>query len=414
MQSPVRILRRRAAVNIGVLIAALLAWPVISTAQPTTPAAAQPSPATPGKPIGTERENWRKEMRAIPWPTHGCYTATYPERQWREIPCKTPPNKLYLPRAGGMTRNKTVGGAAGPDFSAMVTGHITQAEGSFDSVTGVTLTPNYSLQLNTDFFPTRACKDAPNTGCKGWEQFVYDSDGSGFIQYWLIQYGPAGTLCPMPRGAHCVEGQASNDGWCPSTVGTDDNPLYCVINSAVAVGPPAEPATSLGQLRVSGAAAGVNGAANDAITVTVGDAMFARDGNNHFPDLGQQWREAEFNVFGAGNGRQAIFNGGSSATVRIEVTSGTNVGPNCDLVSFTAKSTNLTLQNIAPVAPSGALPALMFAESNPALPGRTADCKDTTSAPVAALPNHTPDDVTMINPAIFAPADMITIVNDHY
>ena len=97
----------------------------------------------------------------------------------------------------------------------------------------------------------------------------------------------------------------------------------------------------------------MNGAANDAITVTVGDAMFARDGNNHFPDLGQQWREAEFNVFGAGNGRQAIFNGGSSATVRIEVTSGTNVGPNCDLVSFTAESTNLTLQNIAPVAPRG-------------------------------------------------------------
>jgi hypothetical protein len=165
-------------------------------------------------------------------------------------------------------------------------------------------------------------------------------------------------------------------------------------------------------LRVSGAAAGVNGAANDAITVTVGDAMFARDGNNYFPDLGQQWREAEFNVFGDGNGSQAIFNGGSSAIVRIEVANGTNFRPGCHLMSWTGESTNLTLQNIAPVAPLGALPALVFAESNPAVPGRTANCNDAT--PLATFPNQSPDDVTTINPAIFAPADIITIVNDHY
>ena len=175
MQSPVRILRRRAAVNIGVLIAALLAWPVISTAQPTTPAAAQPSPATPGKPIGTERENWRKEMRATvadPRLLHGNLSGAAVARD----PLQDAPEQTLLAASGrDDSENKTVGGAAGPDFSAMVTGHITQAEGSFDSVTGVTLTPNYSLQLNTDFFPTRACKDAPNTGCKGWEQFVYDS-----------------------------------------------------------------------------------------------------------------------------------------------------------------------------------------------------------------------------------------------
>ena len=178
MQSRSSVLRRHAATNIGVLIATLLAWPAVSTAQPTTPTAAQPPPAEAGQPTAAERENWRKELLAVPRPTNGCYTVTYPERQWREVPCKTPPNKPYLPRAGEITRLDKVVGGTGPDFSAVVTGNITQAEGSFDSVTGVTATPAYSLQLNTDFFPTSTWMPPPNAGCRGWEQFVYDFSGS--------------------------------------------------------------------------------------------------------------------------------------------------------------------------------------------------------------------------------------------
>ena len=87
-----------------------------------------------------------------------------------------------------------------------------------------------------------------------------------------------------------------------------------------------------------GAAAGVNGAANDAIIVMVGSTSFSANGNNYFPDLGSQWKEAEFNVFGNCCDRQAVFNSGSSAIVRIEVASGTNPSaPGCNLRSFTGE-----------------------------------------------------------------------------
>jgi hypothetical protein len=118
-----------------------------------------------------------------------------------------------------------------------VTGHVSEAEGSFDIVTGVTsecavqcpmgVCPTnptcagapantYSLQLNTKPFTTQTCNGSPNPGnCQGWEQFIYPSSGGGSIQYWLENYGPAGTACPTPRGATCVNGEAFSDGWCP-------------------------------------------------------------------------------------------------------------------------------------------------------------------------------------------------------
>ena len=48
--------------------------------------------------------------------------ATYPDKQWREVPCKTPSNKLYPPKHGGTTSSEIVGGA-GPDFSAVERPH---------------------------------------------------------------------------------------------------------------------------------------------------------------------------------------------------------------------------------------------------------------------------------------------------
>lgn len=377
MKSPSSVLRRHIVSTLGALIATILVWPAVSGAQPTPPATG-PTPSATSEPSTTEREAWRKELMAVPRPATGCYTATYPERAWRSLPCKPPPSKPYFPQTGGMTQPETVGGA-GPDFVASVAGHIRQAEGSFDSVTGVTATPAYSLQLNTDFFPTSTCTGLPNPGCRGWEQFVYESGGTGFIQYWLIQIGPAGTQCPIPRGAHCVAGSVSSDGWCPFSLGTSANPVFCAVNAASAVPAPATAATSLGQLKVHGAASGVSGATSDAMTVTVAGTPFAAAGDNRFPDLNTAWKEAEFNVFGNGGGSQAVFNSGASATVRVAVDSGATTGPGCDLRSFTAESTNLTLQNTPPAAASGSLPALVFAETDPAPSGGAADCTDAVS-----------------------------------
>src|SRR5205085_9198212 len=139
-------------------------------------------------------------------------------------------------------------------------------------------------------------------GCNGWEQFVYESSGSAFTQYWLLGWGPAGTLCPTPRHANCTAGLSFSDGWCPvqiNLVPNDPNPTQCVINAVNEPSVAAEPMTSLAQLKVAGAAAG--GGANDSITVTVGGTPQTAFGDNRFPDLSNQWKEAEFNVFGGGN-----------------------------------------------------------------------------------------------------------------
>ncbi len=356
-----------------------------------------------GRATEVEREVWRKRILRTPRPNQGkgCYEARYPETVWHEVQCEKPSNKLYLPKRPGMVRPETVG-AGGPDFSAVVTGFITEAEGSFDSVTGVTgecavQCPNqvcpanpsctgapaneYSLQLNSKPFNTSTCAGSqPVAGhsCVGWEQWVYPSSGGGSIQYWLEFYGPAGTACPKPRGAACVAGFASTDGWCPFQF-TSTGPVYCVVNAANSAGASAEPATSLGAIKLTGAAAGVNGNADDSVTVTISGVARSASGGNYFPDLGTQWQEAEFNVFGDGNGDQAVFNSGANVAVRTGVTSGTSLGPNCDDQSFTGESNNLTLVNTPPPAVKGNMPALLFSESNPPPAGGAATCADATS-----------------------------------
>jgi hypothetical protein len=328
------------------------------------------------EPTKEERKSWRKQLLTTPRPKAGCFTATYPQTTWREEPCRPPkPHKLFLPKLGGMSQIQTVGGS-GPDFSATVTGHITQSEGSFDSVTGVTSTDAYSLQLNTDFFSTSTCSSSPSpASCSGWEQFVYESSGDAFMQYWLINFGPTGTLCPTPRSTHCDGSHVFTDGWCPIDL---YGAVYCVVNGANEPSVSAQSMSTLDQIQLAGSAA--SGAANDSMTVTVGGTAHSATGDNYFPDMGTQWQEAEFNVFGDGGGSATTFNSGATLQVRTEVVSGTNLGPGCDLRTFTAESSNLTLVNSAPTGvTSSSAPALVFAQSNPAPSGSVATCADAVS-----------------------------------
>ena len=317
------------------------------------PSAEQPRAVFPEKPTAVERESWRKTILHTPRPKKACYAATYPEAEWREVACKTPPHKLRVPRHG--IRPLTVGD--GLDFSATVTGYISEAEGSFDSVTGVTSESSsdgpdtYSLQLNTEFVTTTAC--STDLACRGWEQFVFDG-GFGFIQYWLKNYGPAGSICPS--------------GWDPVTlVGTE---VDCVTdsNAAVETCPSGTvscviPITSLGELKVTGTVAGVNGP-DDSVVITVGSTAYSAPGNNLLPDLGSHWQIAEFNVLGDGGGNEANFNAGSTIVVRTSVDSGTTSGPGCVEEGFTAESNNLTLTNTTEMPSSSAWPSLVFTESN--------------------------------------------------
>ena len=53
------------------------------------------------------------------------------------------------------------------------------------------LEPNtFSLQLNSNYFPTPVCAGRP-AGCVGWQQFLNtDSpvENSVFMQYWLLHW----------------------------------------------------------------------------------------------------------------------------------------------------------------------------------------------------------------------------------
>ena len=370
------------------LLSGLLCDPA-TAAEPETPGAGETAiPRRPEyrKPTAEELENWRQAILKTPQPSNGCFTAKYPEERWREVTCKTPSDKLYLPK----TLVEQVGN--GPDFTATVTGHLSQAEGSFDpgmivssecdvpcpkgvcpaNPTCTSAPANtYSLQLNTKPFKTSTCSSSPggiNGGCLGWQQFVYSSSGGGVIQYWLETYGPAGTRCPAPKGANCQPGKVSTDGWCPFSFNAT-GPVYCVVNAKTAAQAPAEPITSLSELKLKGAVAGVS-APNDFIAVTTsGGALDTASGNNYFPDLGSQWQEAEFNVFGDGNGDQAVFNAGATIVVRIQVDSATTSAPGCGEQSFTGESNNLTLVGTPAVVPTTPLPSIVFTESN--APGGT-------------------------------------------
>jgi hypothetical protein len=395
-----------------ITIAALVTWPAtmsraegvgaqaqsVEAPKPLqgTQAAKPPEGATP-KVSADELERWRQAILHTKRPKKACYTAQYPATTWTEVPCGKPPKTPLLPAKG--PRPLIVG--SGTDFSAKAaSGFISQAEGSFDSVTGVTSECNvecptngctmnmtcsssdvkngYSLQLNTNHFATSECRG--HKGCMGWQQFYFtnrDCAGFGesplpacaFIEYWLLGYG-----------SNCPSG-----GW-QSVEGTD-----CAVNSQNSVNFLPYLVQDLGFMKLRGEVAGVE-SQDDVVTFTVFDKAYSAPGDNHLPDLGQQWSQAEFNVVGVGNRSQAVFNLGSTLIVRTLVDSGTNSAPQCVLAGTTGETNNLTLAELAsrptnaPVRESrrtdisstqpgntvrgpwsgGPGPALVYAESNAA------------------------------------------------
>jgi len=346
------------------------------------------------KPTAEERETWRQRIIHTRVPKKGCFEAKYPEAAWREVACKTPSHKLYPPKRRGGIRVDNIVGGAGPDFSADLTSDfITRAEGSFDSTNNVTSECNvqcppdaagnavcptnpscsgqpandYSLQLNSKPFTTTACSGSNTGECLGWEQFVYDStSGSGSIQYWLENYGTAGTQCPTPRHANCAANSSYTDGWCPFQFTSTGN-VYCVVNAVGGTNVPSGtplpfPASSLDELKLEGDAGSTS--TDDQIVVTTDGTPEVSTGGNYFKDLAKTWQEVEFNVFGDASASQAVFNGGATVQVRTSVASKTSEIPSCDSEGFTGESNNLTLVELMPPVAHTGIPSLVFKESN--------------------------------------------------
>jgi hypothetical protein len=123
----------RVAVVLFALPMLVLTFAASAFAQTLTGEAAPTPPPAPLQPSQQQLENWRKNMPAQP-PRPGCFTSAYPSNQWQEVPCTTAPAVPFPPARG--PRPDTVGN--GNDVSAQVSGHISEAVGSFDNVTGVT------------------------------------------------------------------------------------------------------------------------------------------------------------------------------------------------------------------------------------------------------------------------------------
>lgn len=333
-------------------------------------AACQPG-SPPSKPPPTNVEQQRqfqKDIAKVPPPKKGCFEATYPNREWHEVPCKPAPPYPYLPRHGA--RAEVVG--SGNDVSAQApTGFISNAIGSFDSVTGVTnesgqinaqgpaVANAYSLQVNTNPFTSTACAGSPNAGCQGWEQFVFANDGSAgsaFIQYWLLQYD---ATCPPGAGWNQFQFKNNPD-------------IYCFKNdSDGAAAVPNQPITSLGQVSLSGTV----GTGGDNIVFSSGGHAYTKTGDNAV-NAAAGWKAAEFNVVGNAGGGQANFNSGSALAVKTEIIYGGAGAPTCLAQGFTGETNNLSF-GPTPPASSQPGPAVEFAESSAG--GAPSDCAAATT-----------------------------------
>ena len=283
------------------------------------------------------RQAWQAQIAHKPVPQEGCFAAAYPSTDWIQTECKHAPNRPYVPSHGH--RGYTVGN--GNDYSAVVTGIVTSAEGSFPAINGLKSETNngrknsYSLQINSQFFKTSVCNGATNpSSCLGWEQFVYSNSGIAFMQYWLIHYG---NTCP-PGGWMSYSGD-------------------CYRNSA-AVSTPVQPLAQLADLKVTGTA--TLGGNDTLVFSTLGNA-YSTSGKDTVVNLAQSWNAAEYNVIGDGGGSQAKFNKGTSITVGIALTDGLTAAPTCQPNDGTTGETN-NLNLGACTTAGGSTPSVQFIE----------------------------------------------------
>jgi hypothetical protein len=302
------------------------------------------------------RQDWREVMAHNPASPEGCFQASYPNIVWEQVECKELHPRVR-PVFHKPTGDEQVTGN-GHDYVAEAAGLISETVGTFPKVTGVTseksvgvplfgdggiLGPNeYTLQINSDFQGTTAACHG-HTGCVVWQQFIYSPDyevkgkAAVFMQYWLIGWGSSA---------------------CPSSWGSDGGG-DCYKNSAYIAAPDMKIA-SLSKLSISGAAAA---GGNDTVVFNNGTKAYSVSGPDTVLDISQVWKESEFNIVGNAGGSRAVFNKGSSVTVKATVTDGSTSAPTCVAnAGSTGETNNLNLGTCSTAG--GSSPYIEFTESN--------------------------------------------------
>lgn len=293
------------------------------------------------------RVAWRTALKQKFPASTGCFTARFPEVQWRAVACAAAHSEPYVPAAGD-----TVG--AGTDFSAETPSTFLFALGTF-TTSGITSESSrskkgtkpdqanaYSLQINSNNFVSPTCENL-GSSCKAWQQFIYSSArGEIFMQYWLLH---TNGNCPMGWKSY-VENQ-------------------CWINSH-AEEAPIIPASDLNKVELDGFAQPLDN--NNLVVLWYNDIAYTQAAEGSVLNLSKDWKSAEFNVFGASGG-SAIFNSGSTIWVNLSVYDKTTNAPACTNKGTTAESNNLTLSYAAPavVVQTGGYPTISFMESDPAV-----------------------------------------------
>lgn len=297
------------------------------------------------------RKEWQKQIAKVPVPKKGCFTANYPDKQWKEVPCG-PPSK-YPNTVGG-----SIGNDVGPNVSPLL---ISSAQGSFDSVTPATVTETgawngnptsanaFTIQMNTQFFTTSVCTGHP--GCQGWQQFIYSQNQcSGpcvFMEYWLLNYGS-----PCPSASWNQSGSS------------------CWINSA---SNPA-PAITAAQLQNTTLTGTAQGGTDTVVLTSPGGGANATAADTVL-NVSNAWTTADFIVCGDCCASQANFSAPTTLVQRITVTDGSQKKPVCSTQASTGETNNLSFGPTAPVA-SGIGPALLYSERSA---GGLANCAAATS-----------------------------------
>ena len=342
-----KLARRRGTTTLGVLAVAGL----LTAFGPSLATAATPQKGQVGK--------WQQAMAKLKVPGKGCFTASYPKVGWARTTCKKAPHHPYPPVHG--PQPQAVGN--GVDISALVTGQLTSATGSFGSVSpgiaetgqqnghGPQVANTFSLQLNTKPFSSPACSGSPNPGCQGWEQFVYSTTSNDvFVQYWLLRYN---RTCPA--------------GWNTFHFDPPDSDTYCWRNST------SSPLTSAaltaagltGTMLTGSAASG----GNDTVAMTTASGHGTATGADSLLHLAGRWQEVEFAVVGDCCSTQANFNAGAALNVRTTVHSGTRMAPMCDEHGFTGETNNLNLTGTPAI---GTATAPTIATNQTSTPGSAA------------------------------------------
>lgn len=286
----------------------------------------------------------------------GCYFVAYPSTTWESEPCGAAPTNPYTvgKYAGDWTAEPSTSGS-----------YIQHAWGEFETAGGINSesdngsgynsgTDSYSLQMNTNTFPTTTYSYSNSTAVKGWEQFIFanqvgESIGQLFIQYWLIGYNQGGRSCSSLSHSDTDAWQSSgHDCYATSTNATTTSEINPSDGNFTYLSTEGEAFSS----------------SDKAVICTSGSSCYGVVVSTSLLGLiSSNWTDAEWNVFGNGLNARASFNSGTSLKDEISLwdTNGNIVDyPTCYDHSWTSETNNLTL----PGSCSQYLDYMAFTESN--------------------------------------------------